>query len=237
MDQLHQIIEEKAKQLYTVMNGEFEKDFEKLKTDFQEYKEKHNRLVYNLRFEIATKNDKLLEMECKIDSLEQEKLQNTVRMVNLHEIDDDKDIRDNLTAIATGNLKIKTFNKSDIIKVHRMSKQKSKGPRDLIVTFSNSEIRNKFREVSNNAKLKTEDETPVYVNDNLTLRRSKLFYDCRRWRKAQRGNIIIKVTETSRPIEVTSHDHLRSLININHLIDDECSQVSDPSLDTDEDTD
>ncbi len=245
MEQLHQIIENKARQIYREMNGEFEKTFRKLQTEFQEYREKQERLVSNLRYEIANKNSKLLDMESKLDAFEQEKLQDTVRIVNLPEVDEDKDLKHNLTAIAISNLKIKNFEKSDIVKVHRLGKQKSKEPRDLIVTFSNNEIRNTFRDASNKEKLKTEDDDiPVYVNDNLTLRRSKLFYDCRKWRKAkklhstwtQRGNIIVKVHETSKPIEISSYEQLRSLIHpLSHSDQDDQSSSgseTDTSIDT-----
>ncbi len=241
MEQLHQIIENKARQIYREMNGVFEKTFRQLQTEFQEYKEKQERLVSNLRYEIANKNNKLLDMESKLDAFEQEKLQDTVRIVNLPEVDEDKDLKHNLTAIATSNLKIRNFDKSDIVKVHRLGKQNSKEPCDLIVTFSNTEIRNTFRDSSNKEKLKTEDDDiPVYVNDNLTLRRSKLFYDCRKWRKAmklhstwtQRGSIMVKVHETSRPIEISSYEQLRSLIHPTSQRDQDDQSSSGSETDT-----
>ena len=102
-----------------------------------------------------------------------------------------------------------------------MGKQKGNKPRDLILTFADEDKRNKFRNESQKAKLKTEDGTPVYVNDNLTLARSKLFYDCRKLRKTkvlhstwtQQGNIMVKINETSRPVVVYNHSDLRSLIH------------------------
>ncbi len=241
MDELHEIIQEQAQKLYTELNEESLKKIEKLQADFEEFKDTQQRLVDNLRHELAVKNDKLEQLETKVDTLEQQSLQKTVRIINIPEIDDDKDIKVNIAAIASDNLKIKEFNKNHIECVHRMGKRKGENPRDLIVSFSNTEVRNKFRDESKRAQLKTEDGTPVYVNDNLTLQRSKLFYDCRRWRKAkklhstwtQRGNIMVKVNETSNPTEVQSHNQLRSLINPYINDDDENSDDQESSDNSD----
>ncbi len=221
MDELHVIIREQAEKLYKEMNHESVQKLKKLQSDFEEYKEKQQRLIDNLRHDLAVKKEKLEQLEVKVDTMEQQSLQKTVRIMNIPEIDGDKDIKVNIAAIATDNLKMKEFNTQNIEKVHRMGKQKGETPRDLIVAFSSIDVRNKFRDLSRTAKLKTEDGTPVYVNENLTLRRAKLFYDCRKWRRAkklhstwtQRGNIIVKVRESSSPTEIQNHNQLRDLIN------------------------
>ncbi len=124
-------------------------------------------------------------LELQIDTLKQQQLTKTVRIVNLPEIEEDKDIKQNIVGIATDNLKIKNISMGDNVEAHRLGRQKDDKPRDLILTFSDEEKGNAFCTESQKAKLKTEDGTPVYVNDNLTLARSKLFYNCRKWRKKQ----------------------------------------------------
>ncbi len=235
MTELHQIIKEQAGKLYQEMNADNAKALEELQTRFKEYQENQQRLVDNLRHEIATKDARLEQLEFKLDTLEQEKLKNTVRIVNLPEIDEDKDIKDNLAGIAKNNLKIDNIYKSDIVETHRMGKQKNDKPRDLIVTFASNETRNSFRNKSQEAKLKTENETPVYVNDNLTLSRSKLFYDCRKWRKTkvihstwtQLGNVMIKMTDASTPVAVYNHKELRQLIQNRVSTGQEEYEISD----------
>ncbi len=248
MDQLKQIIQAEAQKLYQEMNSNSHEAITKLQENFSEFKEKQQKLIENLRHEVATKDARVKQLELQIDNLEQQQLSNTVRIVNLPEIDEDKDIKQNIAGIATNNLKIKDISKCDIVKAHRMGKQKDNKPRDLILTFADEDKRNSFRNESQRAKLKTEDGTPVYVNDNLTLARSKLFYDCRKWRKTkvlhstwtQQGNIMVKMSETSKPVAVYNHDDLRGLIRsrITPTIDDadgDSEDIEDHSASEDSD--
>ena len=61
----------------------------------------------------------------------------------------------------------------------------------------------------------------IYINEDLTLRRSKLFYDARRMKRSgklaavwtQEGNIIIKTSKSSDPLLVKMHSDLRNALN------------------------
>ncbi len=185
MEQLKEIIKEEAQKLYQNMTSESKRTIQKLQDDFSEFKHNQQRLIENLRHEVATKDARVKQLELQIDTMEQQQLSKTVRIVNLPEIEEDKDIKQNIVGIATDNLKMKNIRKADIVKAHRMGKQNDNKPRDLILTFADEDKRNAFRNESQKAKLKTEDGTPVYVNDNLTIARLKLFYDCRKWRKTK----------------------------------------------------
>ena len=67
---------------------------------------------------MATKDERVKQLESQIDNLEQQQITKTVRVVNLQEIDEDKDIKQNIAGIATDNLKIKNISKDDIVKAH-----------------------------------------------------------------------------------------------------------------------
>ncbi len=62
------------------------------------------------------------------------------------------------------------------------------------------------------------ENTPIYINEDLTQLRNKLFYDARRMRKSEKiqavwtqdGNIIIKRTSSSEPEVIKTHGDLRN---------------------------
>ena len=79
------------------------------------------------------------------------------------------------------------------------------------------------------------EDPPIFINEDLTTFRNKLFYDARCKKKSnkihsvwtQDGSIVIKVTETSEPVVIRYHADLR-----NAVFDDSWSG-SDCSGDTD----
>ncbi len=64
------------------------------------------------------------------------------------------------------------------------------------------------------------ENQPIYINEDLTIRRNKLFYDARGLKKSgrltavwtQEGNIIIKTSESSEPIAVNTQSDLRNVL-------------------------
>ena len=65
-----------------------------------------------------------------------------------------------------------------------------------------------------------ENSQPIFINEDLTSRRSKLFYQARMLRKrsklfgvwSQNGNIMVKVGESSQPVAVQDYKMLKTLI-------------------------
>ncbi len=122
--------------------------------------------------------------------------------------------------MANDNLDIDDFEDSDVVRTCRLGRESSKKPRDLIVTFSTREKRDEFLLQCKKTRVKLEDGSPLYVNEDITTLRSKLFYDSRRLMKAekihgtwtQRGSIMVKITEDSKPTAIYNHDDLKALL-------------------------
>ena len=107
-----------------------------------------------------------------------------------------------------------------------MGKQKSTGPRDMIVKFRDRRIKTLVYQSRLNMR---RNENPIFINEDITPRRSKLFYDARKMKKSgklhatwtQHGNIIIKVTESSKPQPVNSYIEMRAIVYGNNSGDDQ----------------
>ncbi len=223
MSELIEIIETKTKQL-------FEDEIRKLKSEVQALNKQVETLSHDrdaqkkqnekLWFEINKRALENQELKMKIDTLEQDTKMKNVRVVNFPEVDDDKNIKTNIETMANDNLKIEDFEDTDVVRTWRLGRVLSKKPRDLIISFSTREKRDQFYAQCKKTKVKLEDGSPLYVNEDLTSLRSKLFYDSRRLVKAkklhstwtQNGNIMVKTTDESRPTAIYNHDELRTLL-------------------------
>ncbi len=217
MSELLDIIETKAKEMF---EGEIEKlisevkslneQVEELSRDRDAQKTQNDKLW----FEINKRAQENQELKMKLDAFEQDTKSNNVR------VDGDKDIKTNIETMANENLNIEDIDDSDVVCTWRLGRDSGKKPRDLIITFSTREKRDEFYMQCKKTKVKLEDGSPLYVNEDLTTLRSKLFYDARRLVKAAKlhsawtwwGNIMVKTTDDSKPRPIYNHDDLRSLL-------------------------
>ncbi len=79
------------------------------------------------------------------------------------------------------------------------------------------------------------EDTPIFINEDLTTFRNKLFYDARCKKKSnkihsvwtQEGSIVIKVTDTSEPVVISSHADLRNAVFDNSWNGSDYSGVTD----------
>ncbi len=84
-----------------------------------------------------------------------------------------------------------------------------------------------------------EEDPPIFINEDLTLFRNKLFYDARCKKKSnklhsvwtQDGRIVIKVTDSSEPVMISSHADLRNAMFDDSLNDSDC--LADTDFDSD----
>ncbi len=223
MTELLNIIENKAKQM-------FEEEIGRLKSEVKSLNEQVKKLSQD-RDAQKTQNDKLWfeinkrakenqDLQMKLDALEQDTKMNNVRIPNFPEVDGDKDIKSNIETMANDNLDIVDFEDSDVVRTVRLGQESNKKPRDLIVTFSTREKRDVFLLQCKKTRVKLEDGSPLYVNEDLTTLRSKLFYDSRRLMKAkkihgtwtQRGSIMVKITDDSKSKAIYNHEDLKNLL-------------------------
>ena len=125
------------------------------------------------------KKQKIESLRLQIDTIEQNLKRRNVRIVGLpeaNEPEEDLNLEQTIMNIANDHLDL-NLERTDIEKIHRMGRVNSKKPRDIIMTFSNQELRNKFY----NSRKKTPKyhENQIYINEDLTTFRAKLYYDIR----------------------------------------------------------
>ncbi len=163
----------------------------------------------------------------KIDDIEQESKLNNLRLVGIHE-EEAEILQQKVVEIIRDKLNLQAINGSDINTCYRLGKPNESKTRDVIVRFNSRDKRNLIYQCKRNMP---RENQPIYINEDLTLRRNKLFYDARSMKKSgrltavwtQEGNIIIKTSESSDPLPVKTHRDLRNALNP----EDENTNVSD----------
>ncbi len=184
---------------------------EQLQERLDNVEEKNNFSIQKLYKQIETKDEVIRKVQEKNDELEQIHKLNNLRIAGLEE-DDGEDVQCKVITLAK-KMKL-ALESTDITDARRMGPRKENKTRDILVRFSSSLPRDTLYK---RRKMLRDTNEPVYVNEDLTQRRSLLFYEGRRLRKqgkifgiwSQKGNILIKVNQYSQP---------RTVINYNEII-------------------
>ena len=189
--------------------------------------DKFSQQISQLKDEIAAKDIIIAKLEQRLDNQEQHGRQNNIRISGIPETENE--ITDNLVLEVTKSIGA-DIDINDICRDHRLGPKKAGETRNIIVRFATYRAK---RQVNNNKKhlkgKKLEEVFPsmnwasnegsVYVNDDLTKRRAMLFYEARKkWKKDEiegtwisNGRIMIKKTETSTPVAITSKNEFDEL--------------------------
>ena len=181
-----------------------------LKEEIESLKSK----IYNQAEKEKTESTKTM---LKMDDIEQDSKLNNLRIVGIPE-EEGEVLHQKILQIATKKLNLQTISESDINLCYRLGKTDGSKARDVIVRFSSRDKRNLIYRCRRN--MPREDQ-PIYINEDLTQRRNKLFYDARSMRKSgrlaavwtQEGNIIIKTSESSDPVAVKTNSDLRNALH------------------------
>ncbi len=163
-----------------------------------------------------TKGDTIKTM-LKMDDIEQDSKLDNLRIVGIPE-EEEEILQQKVLEIANEKLNLQTINEEDINLCYRLGKANQSKTRDVIVRFSSREKRNLIYRCRRNMP---REDHPIYINEDLTTRRNKLFYDARSMKKSgkltavwtQEGNVIIKTSESSEPIPVKTQSDLRNVLN------------------------
>ncbi len=94
-------------------------------------------------------------------------------------------------------------------------------PRDVLIRFDNQSLRNMMYQKKKRLR---EQNQEVFINEDLTMKRSFLFYQARKLRKrqllfgvwTQAGNILIKISPDSIPLQVNTIDEIKALLSENN---------------------
>ena len=181
----------------------------------EENHEKTLQSISSLRRDLYKEHDKNVSLQTKIDEMDQRQRENNVRIIGFPEQhDDDSDISNELVQLVGAT----DIQPESVISTMRMGRKREGRPRDLVVKFSTKTARDKFYALRKKTP-KDEENKKVFVNEDLTETRAKLFYDARRMVKrsklfgtwTQNGNIMVKVTENDIPLAIHSHQELASV--------------------------
>ena len=195
-----------------------EKKVKQLTEDKQLEAENHEKTlqsITSIRRDLCKEHDKNVSLKTKIDEMDQKQRDNNVRIVGFPEQDDgDNNINNNLVQLVGAT----DIQPESIVSTTRMGRLKEGRPRDLLVKFSSKTTRDKFYALRKKTP-KDDNNKKVFINEDLTEPRAKLFYDARRMVKrsklfgtwSQNGNIMVKVTENDSPLVIYNHQDLASL--------------------------
>ncbi len=177
------------------------------------------------------------ETKTRIDDIEQESKLNNLRFVGIPE-EEGEDLHNKVLNITKEKLNLQSIAGSDIDLCYRLGRAVDGKHRDILVRFQSRDKRNLIYRCRRNMP---REDPPVYINEDLTLRRSKLFYDARCKKRAgrvsavwtQEGITVVKINESSEPIPIKTHRDLRDALYGNQNADPSEDEDSDAIEDTD----
>ncbi len=181
-----------------------------------------------------------------IDAIEQELKSRNVIVFGIPEENPEECLKEQLTNLATDVLGMRDFKQSDIETAFRLGKPSlTNQPRKILLKFRSQKKRDEFYKRRKKTPISEDVSKNIYINDDLTLHRSKLFHDARKLVKqrklhsawTQHGNVMVRKQEEDNPLAVYDHEGLRLVyekINDQGEITDGASEISDAcSEDTD----
>ncbi len=175
--------------------------------------------------QLSEKDANICLMMKKIDRLEQCTKANNIRIVGMKE-DEGEDIVTKVINLAWGQMRMINIESSDIREAGRMGKQTPMKTRDVLVKFNNTTKRD---QIYSKRKFLMNKDDPIYVNEDLTLYRSQLFFEARKIRKlgglfgawTQDGNVMIKVNQNDIPQAVSDYNALKTLDQYDEVSDND----------------
>ncbi len=177
------------------------------------------------------------ETKTRIDDIEQDSKMNNLRFAGIPE-EEGEDLQNKVLVITKEKLNLQSISENDIDLCYRLGRAVEGKHRDVLVRFQSRDKRNLIYQCRRN--MPREDPT-VYINEDLTLRRSKLFYDARCKKKAgrvsavwtQEGTIVIRINDSSEALHIKTHRDLRDAVYGNLNADSSEYEDSDAIEDTD----
>ncbi len=176
-------------------------------------------IVASRHREELNKLDEMLEsLEQAMEVADQKLRDRNLCFVGLTE-EQDENIEGRIVQMSKFQLGIDDIHASDIENVYRIGRKgndQGTRARNLIVRFTSKKMRDRVYQHRKRLPMGPDTTTNIYINDDLTPFRSKLFYDARRLAKAKKihstwsqyGNIMVKRTEDDQPTAVYNHEQL-----------------------------
>ncbi len=180
--------------------------------------------------EIADISHQLSNIQVDIENTRQLQKDKNIRLVGLKENDSpesENELKSKVIEFSQQHLKLPNITSNDIDEVVRLGQKNSNKPRDVLLKFKCREIRNKFyqsRKKVYDADMKR-SSTGIYINEDLTQYRQRLYFDSRNLRKkaaifavwTSNGTIMVKLEEHSIPKPIQTHRDLANLLRQNWI--------------------
>jgi hypothetical protein len=167
--------------------------------------------------------NQILSYKIQLENLEQYNRNRNVEVTGVPEIPQEKmsDIVEKLSDITGVNI---DMNK-DIQAVHRVPTRNEKGPKPIVMQFSNRQLRDEFLKNGKKSSIKSTDFVPgipstkVYVNEHLTPYNRNLLYHAKKLREkgfkyvwTVEGKVFVRKSESDRSQRVFSVDDVDKLL-------------------------
>ena len=177
-------------------------------------------LMTELRSELGKKDNKIAELEAKIDRLEQSQRQDSLKFYGLKESENEdtdkliiKTLKENLNIDLTP---MDISNSHRIGKIGNDNKSNKQEDRPILVKLTRESVRDKLL---NTKKELREKESTLYINESLTKKTADLFKKARDIKKqgyikmtwTRNGKIYYKENENDPPMEICSEDQINTI--------------------------
>lgn len=135
--------------------------------------------------EITQLNNKIDDLELKLDIAEQYSRRNCIRIAGLPESEDEDTTRVTMELINDTMALDPPLELQEVDRLHRVGKPDSQKPRGIIVKFATYRSRARVfnAKAALSGKLFGPAQKKVFINDDLTRQRSKLLYEARQLKK------------------------------------------------------
>ncbi len=169
-------------------------------------------------------------MQTKVDDIDQQIKSRNLRFFGLEE-EEGEDPTEKIKDFVQKQMNIKiSSTEIEATRVGKLHPSRTK-PRDILVKFDSGVLRNAIYQKKTILRQLNQN---VFINEDLTTKRSHLFFEARKMRKQQKlfgvwtqaGNVLIKVNPNSNPKAVSNLEEIKSLIN------DNPSNESDTDIET-----
>ena len=190
-----------------------------------------------MEFLLQKKDEKINELLVKVDNLEQKEYDRDVQIVGLTETKSEKDDLKCMLKLAKEKMGIK-LKTADVKSIHRLGKKTQSKKRDMIVSFSDSSVRDAFYQKRKTLSVNKDPSKNIYVNDRLTDYRKGLFFATRKLYKAkklfatwtQKGNVLVRKDEDSAVVQIHSYRDLDVFMRASSTASEVDSRLSSGSF-------
>ncbi len=181
--------------------------------------------------DLAKKNREFESLRSHVDQIDQKQKETRVRIAGIPE-EDNEDLSKKVFKLTKNKLGLKKMKENNIIQVYRSGKKKSSKTRDVIVEFDSRPIRDSVHGARKKLINPSETDKSIFINDDLTEFRLKLFHDARilvkkkklRAAWSQHGNVMV-LQENGGPKAVYNHSDLRAKAGLDYFGDSDSISI------------